>query len=50
MFEAVDVISLIKGEKDYDNNLNLTVGAALLKRTDVSWAHPNCLVPVLIMA
>ncbi|KAF1814866.1 CBS-domain-containing protein [Eremomyces bilateralis CBS 781.70] len=34
VFEAVDVITLIKGETDYDNNLNLTVGAAILKRAD----------------
>jgi hypothetical protein len=33
IFEAVDVITLIKGGV-YDN-LNLTVGEALLKRSDV---------------
>ncbi|KAK4631018.1 5'-AMP-activated protein kinase subunit gamma [Fulvia fulva] len=33
VFESVDVISLIKGG-DYENNLNLTVGKALDKRSD----------------
>jgi 5'-AMP-activated protein kinase, regulatory gamma subunit len=33
VFEAVDVIALIHGSGDYDN-LQLTVGNALLKRTD----------------
>ena len=40
VFEAVDVITLIKGGV-YDD-LNLTVGEALLKRSDVShhlWVH-----------
>ena len=35
IFEAVDVISLIKGG-NYEE-LNLTVGEALLKRSDVSF-------------
>lgn len=35
VFEAVDVIALLKGG-DYENNLNLTVGKALEKRSDVS--------------
>lgn len=35
VFEAVDVITLIKGG-DYETNLNLTVGKALEKRPDVS--------------
>lgn len=38
VFEAVDVISLIKGG-DYDN-LNLSVGKALDKRSDVSCRSP----------
>jgi 5'-AMP-activated protein kinase regulatory gamma subunit len=35
VFEAVDVITIIQGGGDYEN-LNLTVGEALLKRSDVS--------------
>lgn len=35
VFEAVDVIALLKGG-DYESNLNLTVGKALEKRSDVS--------------
>jgi hypothetical protein len=34
IFEAVDVITLIHGAGDYDN-LQLNVGEALLKRSDV---------------
>jgi CBS domain-containing protein len=37
VFEAVDVITLIKGGV-YDD-LNLTVGEALLKRSDVRFFH-----------
>lgn len=42
VFEAVDVIALIKGGV-YDD-LNLTVGDALLKRSDVYFplSHPIC--------
>ena len=39
VFEAVDVIALIKGG-DYDN-LNLSVGKALEKRSEVSLVHPS---------
>lgn len=35
VFEAVDVITLIKGG-EYETNLNLTVGKAIEKRSDVS--------------
>jgi hypothetical protein len=38
VFEAVDVISLIKGGV-YDD-LNLTVGEALLKRSEVIYSTP----------
>lgn len=38
VFEAVDVIALIKGGV-YDD-LSLTVGEALLKRSDVSYIFP----------
>ena len=37
MFEAVDVITLIK-DTNYDN-LNLNVGEALQKRADVCRSH-----------
>lgn len=39
VFEAVDVIALIKGGV-YDD-LNLTVGDALLKRSDVRFPRPT---------
>lgn len=41
VFEAVDIITLIKGGI-YDE-LNLSVGDALLKRSDVSFISLNCL-------
>lgn len=37
VFEAVDVITLIKGG-DYETNLNLSVGKAIEKRSDVSFS------------
>lgn len=45
VFEAVDVIALIKGGVYED--LNLTVGEALLKRSDVSLCCALCLSPLL---
>lgn len=42
VFEAVDVIALIKGG-DYDN-LNLSVGKALAMRSDVCYRSHSCLL------
>jgi len=46
VFEAVDVIALIQAGGDYDN-LNLTVGEALLKRNDVCFSWVGKTLPFL---
>jgi 5'-AMP-activated protein kinase, regulatory gamma subunit len=48
VFESVDVIALIQGGGDYEN-LQLTVGEALLKRSDVRSLSNHIIYPVYPM-